>query len=83
MLSLWWYRLIRVNSVVTTLRRTMNCPSAKVTGSLKLKLSRRTGGLVATSMVMLGYSRVRVFAATLDGIVGRDVANSKFFSDLC
>ena len=48
----------------------MNCPSATVTRSLKSKLSQKIGGLVATSMVMLGYSPVRVFAVTLNRIVG-------------
>ena len=48
--------------IATTLRRIMNCLSATVTGSPRSTLSRMTGGLVATSMAMLGYSQVRVFA---------------------
>jgi len=56
------------------LRRTTNCLSVKVIGSLKSKLSRKIGGRVGTSMIMLGYSQVRDFAAPLNWIVehGRD-----------
>lgn len=65
-LTLW----IIFISAATTQRKTTNCPSAKVTGSLKLRLSRKIGGPVVTNMAMSDYSRVRVFTATIFGIMG-------------
>ena len=48
----------------------MNCLSAKVTGSPRSTLSRMIGGLVATSMAMLGYFQVRVLAMPIFKIWG-------------
>ena len=48
-------------AIATTQRRTTNCLSARVTGSLRSKLSQTIGGLVATSMIMLVCSRVRPY----------------------
>ena len=60
-------------------RRITNLLSARVTGSLILKLSRKNGGLVATSMVMLASSQVR--DNLWDGDV--EVTDEGFCSDVC
>jgi hypothetical protein len=57
-------------AIAMTLRRITNCLSARVTRSLRSKLFRRIGGLVTTSMVMLGCSQVRVFAVLICRIRG-------------
>src|SRR5712671_1810032 len=68
-----------------TLRRTTNCPSARVTGLLRLKVSLRIGGPVVTSRVMLGCSQVRVsFSATTFQVLKTcNATDESVYSVLC
>jgi hypothetical protein len=51
--------------VVTTLERRTSCRCARVIRSPRSIPSRTIGGTVATSMVMMGCSRVRAFVAPI------------------